>query len=82
MSRRNRNKNKKQVQVIQVDQVRVPYAIRHGLIEGFSFPYVEPLVQKQVSNQPIITESSEDDPITYYKETRGSGLFAIRSIKS
>jgi hypothetical protein len=80
MPKRNR-RNKKQVQNIQVTQVRVPYAIRHGLIEGFSFPYVEPLVQEQVSNQPII-ESSEDDPITYYKETRGSGLFAIRSIKS
>jgi hypothetical protein len=81
MPKRNR-KNKKQVQVIQVTQVRVPYAIRHGLIEGFSFPYVEPLVQEQVSNQPIIIESTEDDPITYYKETRGSGLFAIRCIKS
>jgi len=79
MSKRNkRNKNKKQV---QATQVRVPYAIRHGLIEGFSFPYVE---QSRVENQvpQINANSSEDDPITYYKETSGSGLFAIRSLKS
>ena len=82
MPKRNNKNKKKQVQNIQATQIRVPYAIRHGLIEGFSFPYVEQLVQEQVSNQPIIIESSEDDPITYYKETRGSGLFAIRSIKS
>jgi hypothetical protein len=80
MPKRNKNK-KKQVQNTQVTQVvRVPYAIRHGLIEGFSFPYVEPLVENQVPQ--INTNSSEDDPITYYKETSGSGLFAIRSLKS
>jgi hypothetical protein len=78
MSKRNK---KKQASVIQVTQVRVPYAIRHGLIEGYSFPYIE---QARVENQApqINVNSSEDDPITYYKETSGSGLFAIRSLKS
>ena len=77
MSKKNRRSKNK---IIQDTQIRVPNAIRRGIIEGFSFPYVELQVQEQVPE--IKVESSDDDPITYYKEIRGSGLFAIRSLKS
>ena len=74
-----RKKNKKSIRTVQ-DNPRVPRAVLNGIIEGYPFPYNEPLLDN--TQLPIVQLNQlDDDPITYYKETRGSGLSAIRSLK-
>lgn len=62
--------------------IRVPSAIRRGIIEGYSYPYVEPIsiISEEVCMKNV---SDESDPICYSeKYSYGSGLNAIKLLKN
>ena len=73
---------KKRKSNITPPSIRVPSAIYRGIIEGYSYPYIEQtsIIPEEIQ---IIDISKESDPIGYEKKiSQGSGLNAIKLLKS
>ena len=62
----------------------VPNAISRGIIEGYTYPYVEPtqIISEQICSIDNIDITNENDPISYNEKIpQGSGLNAIKLLR-
>jgi hypothetical protein len=76
---------KKKKLIISEQLPRVPSAIYRGLIEGYSYPYIESIktnLVEIIKDNKHNNELIDPDPISYEEKIpQGSGLNAIKSLR-
>jgi hypothetical protein len=81
MRKRRSNTKKKNKRINFELSPIVPDAISRGIIEGYTYPYIEStqIISEQICN---INITNENDPISYNEEiSQGSGLNAIKLLR-